>query len=94
MFNDRSKAVLLLWIIHVIVMRMCASVYCCLVVTCWESADLLALVCEFSNCIFFYFPIGILGQVWCLIVLIPDLCPLSYFYAIIVVYRFSGNLMK
>ena len=26
-----------------------------------------------------YFPIGILGQVWCLIVLIPDLCPLSYF---------------
>ena len=26
-----------------------------------------------------YFPIGILGQVWNLIVLIPDLCPLSYF---------------
>ena len=25
------------------------------------------------------FPIGILGQVWCLIVSIPDLCPLSYF---------------
>ena len=23
---------------------------------------------------------GILGQVWCLIVSIPDLCPLSYFY--------------
>ena len=23
--------------------------------------------------------IGILGQVWCLIVSIPDLCPLSYF---------------
>ena len=28
---------------------------------------------------FFYFPIGILGQVWYLIVSIPDLCPLSYF---------------
>ena len=27
----------------------------------------------------FHFPIGILGQVWCLIVSIPDLCPLSYF---------------
>ena len=27
-----------------------------------------------------YFPVGILGQVWCLIVLIPDLCPLSYFH--------------
>ena len=26
-----------------------------------------------------HFPIGILGQVWCLIVSIPDLCPLSYF---------------
>ena len=25
----------------------------------------------------FHFPIGILGQVWCLIVSIPDLCPLS-----------------
>ena len=27
-----------------------------------------------------HFPIGILGQVWCLIVLIPDLCSLSYLY--------------
>ena len=27
------------------------------------------------------FPIAILGQVWCLIVSIPDLCPLSYFHA-------------
>ena len=26
-----------------------------------------------------YFPIGILGQVWYLIVSIPDLCRLSYF---------------
>ena len=25
------------------------------------------------------FPIGILGQVWCSIVSIPDLCPLPYF---------------
>ena len=24
------------------------------------------------------FPIGILGQLWCLIVSIPDLCPFSY----------------
>ena len=27
------------------VMPLCASVYLCLVVTCWERADLLALVC-------------------------------------------------
>ena len=30
----------------VIVMPLCASVYLCLVVTCWESAGLLALVCD------------------------------------------------
>ena len=29
----------------VFVMPLCASVYLCLVVTCWERADLLALVC-------------------------------------------------
>ena len=29
------------------------------------------------NCMFVTFPFGILGQVWYLIVLIPDLCPLS-----------------
>ena len=28
-----------------LVFAMCASVYMCLVVTCWERADLLALVC-------------------------------------------------
>ena len=27
-----------------------------------------------------YLPIGILDQVWYLIVSIPDLCPLSFFY--------------
>ena len=32
-----------------------ASVYCCLVVTCWEEVVLLALVCD-VYCIFFYFP--------------------------------------
>ena len=31
------------------------------------------------NCVFVTFPCGILGQVWYLIVLIPDLCSLSYF---------------
>ena len=46
-------------------------------VTCWERADLLALVCG-VYCEF-HFPIGILGQVWYLIVSIPDLCTLTYF---------------
>ena len=31
------------------------------------------------NCIFVTFPCGILGQVWYLIVSIPDLCGLFYF---------------
>ena len=43
----------------------------CLVVTCWEMADLLALVGD-VNCIFVTFPCVILGQVWFLIVSIPD----------------------
>ena len=34
------------------------------------------------NCVFVTFPCGILGQVWYLIVSIPDLCRLSYFFQI------------
>ena len=56
-----------------------ASVYCCLVSTCWERADLLALVGD-VYCIFVTFPCGILCQVWYLIVSFPDLCQLSYLH--------------
>ena len=50
----------------VLVMSLLASVYMCLVVTCWERAALLAIVCGvYGVC---HFPIGILGQVWYLIV--------------------------
>ena len=55
-----------------------ASVHCCLVVSYWERADLLALVGNLYY-IFVAFPCGILGQVWYLIVSFPDLCLLSYF---------------
>ena len=55
-----------------------ASVHCCLVVTYWERADLLALVGD-VYCIFVTFPCGILGQVWYLVVSFPDLCLPSYF---------------
>ena len=61
----------------VFAMSLCASVYICFVVPCWERADLLALVVV-SNCEFVTFPICILGQVWYLIVSIPDLCTLTY----------------
>ena len=59
--TDRSKAVLLLWIFYVFVLScvcyvLCASVYMCFVVTCWERADLLALVCGVF-CEFVTFPL-------------------------------------
>ena len=50
-----------------------ASVHCCLVVTCWKRADLLALVGD-VYCIFVTFPCGILSQVWCLVVSFLDRC--------------------
>ena len=54
-FTDRSKAVLLLWIIYVISVLFCyVFVHVCLLMRCghpWERADLLALVCV-SNCEF------------------------------------------
>ena len=55
-----------------------ASVHCCLVVTCWERADFLALAGD-VYCIVVTFPCGILGQVWYLIVSFPEICFLSYF---------------
>ena len=49
------------------------SVSCSIVVTCWERADFLALLYVMFSCVFVIFPYGILGQVWYLIVSIPDL---------------------
>ena len=46
-----------------ILLLLLLSVHCCLVVTCWKRADLLALV-GYVYCIFVTFPCGILGQVW------------------------------
>ena len=54
------------------------SVHCRIVVTYWERADLLILVCA-VYCGFGTLPYGVQGQVWYLIVLIPDICILSYF---------------
>ena len=57
-------------------MSFCASIYMCFVVTCWERADLLALL---VSAVSLSLSIGILGQVWYLIISIPDLCTLTYF---------------
>ena len=73
----------------VFAMSLCASVYMCFMVTCWERADLLALVCGVC-CEFVTFPIGILGQVWYLIVSNSDLCTLTYLISIEFAMVFGG----
>ena len=55
------------------------SVHCSLVVTCREKASLLALLDVMFSCVFITFPCGVLGQVWYLIVSIPDLCLLTLY---------------
>ena len=85
-FTDRSKAVLLLWIFYVLVLSCVCYVFVrvCLYVLCghllgkgWPLGS--SLWCLLWVC---HFPIGILGQVWYLIVSIPDLCTLTYFFFI------------
>ena len=64
----------------VFVMALCVSVYMCFVVTCWERADLLALVCG-VNCEFVTFQL--VSWVRCgTFVSIPDLCTLTYFHSV------------
>ena len=63
------------------IFRVChafVSVHCSLVATCLERANLLALLCVMFYCVFVTFPCGVLGQVWYLIVSIPDLCLLPF----------------
>ena len=47
------------------------SVPCSFVVTCWKRV---ALLCVVFPSIIVTFPYGGLGQMWCLVVSIPDLC--------------------
>ena len=79
-FQGGSSFVDLLCFFVLCLLCLCVRLFIiiCLVVTCWERADLLALVCGVWLW-FWHFPIGILGQVWYLIVSIPDLCNLTYF---------------
>ena len=63
------------------------SVRCSLVVTFWERADILVLLCVMFYCDFVSFRCGVLGQVLCLILSISDLCRLSNFGN----YLFTGH---
>ena len=78
-FTDRSKAVLLLWIFYGFFSVLCLLCLCMRLFICalWSPAgkgltSWLSFV--MSNC-----PIDILGQVWNLILSIPDLCTPTYF---------------
>ena len=48
-------------------------------ITCLERAELLALLCDAFFCILVAFLYYVPGQVWYLMVLIPDLCFPLYF---------------
>ena len=73
-----------------VIVMLFASVHCCLVVICWERADLWLLFVMF-DCVLVTFPCGILGQVWHLIVSIPDLCRLFYFNSVVHVCSWTSN---
>ena len=49
------------------------SVRYSLVATCWERAGLLALLYVMFSCVIVTFPCVVLGQIWYLIVSIPDI---------------------
>ena len=98
--TDHSKAMFLLWILFVICVCLCHTVWsvqcsvvqvwywivsifdlCTLtyfVVTCWKSADTLALWYGLLSCVLFTFQYGVLSQVKYLAISIPDLF-LPYF---------------
>ena len=90
-------AVLLLWIFYVFVLSCVCYVFVrvCLYVIWghllgkgWPLAS--RLWCLLWVC---HFPIGILGQVWYLIVSIPDLCTLTYFvYCGYLAQTFNGTV--
>ena len=71
-FTDRSKAVLILWIIFVIY-DSCLSCFlvCSLLLVGYllgNGRPLGSLACGVLLCVFVTFTYGALGQVWCLIV--------------------------
>ena len=68
--------------VHVCLCYIVLSVPCSLLITCWESADLLALLCVLFSCVFVTFPYDVPDQVGYLIVSIPDLFLSPYFNTI------------
>ena len=63
-------------------------------ITCWEKADILAMLYVIVYCVFVTFPYDVLGQVLYLIVSIPDLCLLSLFRISALGELISVNIFK
>ena len=82
-FTDRSKAVLLLWIFYVFCSVLCWLCLCARLFICalWSPSGkgLTSWLSFVVSTMSLSLSIGILGQVWYLIVSIPDLCTLTYF---------------
>ena len=62
---------------HICLYYTVLPVPCTLVITCWEGAGTLALLCVMFPCVFVTFPYGVSGQAWYLIVSTADY--FSYF---------------
>ena len=78
----QTKAVLTLWIICVKKCFVFVIFSRLFIAALWSPAGkglTSWLLFVMFNCVFVTYPCGILGQVWYLIVSIPDLCRLSYF---------------
>ena len=75
------------WYLIVSIPNLCLLLYfntvlscpCSLVITCWERADLLAVLCIVFPFFVYTFPYCVLGPLWYLIVSFPDLCLSLYF---------------
>ena len=70
----------LLWVFSVLcLLCICMRLFICALWSPAEKGLTSWLSFVVSSCEFVTFPIGILGQVWYLIVSIPDLCTPTYF---------------
>ena len=94
--TDCSKAVLLLWIICYSCLAF-VMLSCLFIAALWSHDGKGLTSClsfMMSNCEFVTFQCGILGQVWYLVVLILDLCCLSYFRAYTLLYNSEAYCYK
>ena len=75
-FQYDISDLLLFYLFHLC--HIAISVSCNVGVSCLEKADPLALLYVMFNCVCVTVPYSVLGQVWYLIVSVPDICLLSY----------------